>query len=222
MMGNYHARCGVGEKPEVVTPEAYLSLFGQIPKFDKLIATIRSREISASIILQSQSQLKTIYKDAAETILGNCDTMLFLGGKESSTLKEISETLGKETIDLYNTSDTRGQSRSYGMNYQKTGKELMSRDELAVMDGSKCILQLRGVRPFFSDKFDITKHKRYKELSDYDKKNEFDVEAYMRHRMEVKLTRTQEFDLYAFSEESLAQELNTENKEAEHVKDLDT
>lgn len=121
-MGNYHARCGVGEKPEVVTPEAYLSLFGQIPKFDKLIATIRSREISASIILQSQSQLKTIYKDAAETILGNCDTMLFLGGKESSTLKEISETLGKETIDLYNTSDTRGQSRSYGMNYQKTGQ----------------------------------------------------------------------------------------------------
>ena len=195
---------------------------GQIPKFDKLIATIRSREISASIILQSQSQLKTIYKDAAETILGNCDTMLFLGGKESSTLKEISETLGKETIDLYNTSDTRGQSRSYGMNYQKTGKELMSRDELAVMDGSKCILQLRGVRPFFSDKFDITKHKRYKELSDYDKKNEFDVEAYMRHRMEVKLTRTQEFDLYAFSEESLAEELNTENKEAGHVKDLDT
>ena len=195
---------------------------GQIPKFDKLIATIRSREISASIILQSQSQLKTIYKDAAETILGNCDTMLFLGGKESSTLKEISETLGKETIDLYNTSDTRGQSRSYGMNYQKTGKELMSRDELAVMDGSKCILQLRGVRPFFSDKFDITKHKRYKELSDYDKKNEFDVEAYMRHRMEVKLTRTQEFDLYEFSEESLAGELNTENKEAGHVKDLDT
>lgn len=195
---------------------------GQIPKFDKLIATIRSREISASIILQSQSQLKTIYKDAAETILGNCDTMLFLGGKESSTLKEISETLGKETIDLYNTSDTRGQSRSYGMNYQKTGKELMSRDELAVMDGSKCILQLRGVRPFFSDKFDITKHKRYKELSDYDKKNEFDVEAYMRHRMEVKLTRTQEFDLYEFSEERLAEELNTENKEAEHVKDSDT
>ena len=124
MMGNYHARCGVGEKPEVVTPEAYLSLFGQIPKFDKLIATIRSREISASIILQSQSQLKTIYKDAAETILGNCDTMLFLGGKEGTTLKEISETLGKETIDLYNTSDTRGQSRSYGLNYQKTGKDM--------------------------------------------------------------------------------------------------
>lgn len=122
MMGNYHARCGAGEKPEVETPEAYLSLFGQIPKFDKLIATIRSREISASIILQSQSQLKTIYKDAAETISGNCDTMLFLGGKESTTLKEISETLGKETIDLYNTSDTRGQSRSYGLNYQKQGR----------------------------------------------------------------------------------------------------
>ncbi len=167
---------------------------GQIPKFDKLIATIRSREISASIILQSQSQLKTIYKDAAETIQGNCDTMLFLGGKESSTLKDISETLGKETIDLYNTSDTRGQSRSYGLNYQKTGKELMSRDELAVMDGNKCILQLRGVRPFLSDKFDITRHKRYKELSDYDKKNAFDVEAYMKHQL--KLRMKEEFDLY--------------------------
>ena len=167
---------------------------GQIPKFDKLIATIRSREISASIILQSQSQLKTIYKDAAETIISNCDTMLFLGGKESSTLKEISETLGKETIDLYNTSDTRGNSPSFGTNYQKTGKELMSRDELAVMDGSKCILQLRGVRPFLSDKFDITKHKRYKELSDFDKKNEFDVERYLKH--ELRLLTTEEFDLY--------------------------
>lgn len=167
---------------------------GQIPKFDKLIATIRSREISASIILQSQSQLRTIYKDAAETIIGNCDTMLFLGGKESSTLKEISETLGKETIDLYNTSDTRGNSPSFGTNYQKTGKELMSRDELAVMDGSKCILQLRGVRPFLSDKFDITKHKRYKELSDFDKKNEFDVERYLKH--ELRLLTTEEFDLY--------------------------
>ncbi len=124
MMGNYHARCGAGEKPEVETPEAYLSLFGQIPKFDKLIATIRSREISASIILQSQSQLKTIYKDAAETISGNCDTMLFLGGKESTTLKEISETLGKETIDLYNTSDTRGQSRSYGLELSKNRKRI--------------------------------------------------------------------------------------------------
>lgn len=161
------------------------SNIGQIPKFDKLIATIRSREISASIILQSQSQLKTIYKDAAETIIGNCDTMLFLGGKESSTLKEISETLGKETIDLYNTSDTRGSNRSYGLNYQKTGKELMSRDELAVMDGNKCILQLRGVRPFLSDKFDITKHPRYKELSDYDDNNEFDIEKYLEHKYAV-------------------------------------
>ena len=166
---------------------------GQIPKFDKLIATIRSREISASIILQSQSQLKTIYKDASETILGNCDSMLFLGGKESTTLKEISETLGKETIDLYNTSDTRGQSRSYGTNFQKTGKELMSRDELAVMDGDKCILQLRGVRPFLSNKFDITSHKRYKELSDYDKKNTFDVEEYLGHRL--KLRADEEFEL---------------------------
>ena len=159
------------------------SNIGQIPKFDKLIATIRSREISASIILQSQSQLKTIYKDAAETITGNCDTVLFLGGKESSTLKEISETLGKETIDLYNTSDTRGTSQSYGLNYQKTGKELMSRDELAVMDGNKCILQLRGVRPFLSNKYDITKHKRYKELSDANKRNAFDVEKYLEHKL---------------------------------------
>ena len=159
---------------------------GQIPKFDKLIATIRSREISASIILQSQSQLKSIYKDAAETIIGNCDTTLFLGGKESSTLKEISETLGKETIDLFNTSDTRGQSRSYGLNYQKTGKELMTKDELAVMDGGKCILQLRGVRPFLSDKFDITRHKRYKELSDFSKKNAFDVEQYMRCQLRMR------------------------------------
>jgi type IV secretion system protein VirD4 len=159
---------------------------GQIPKFDKLIATIRSREISASIILQSQSQLKSIYKDAAETIIGNCDTTLFLGGKESSTLKEISETLGKETIDLFNTSDTRGQSRSYGLNYQKTGKDLMTKDELAVMDGGKCILQLRGVRPFYSKKFDITAHKRYKELSDFDKKNAFDVEQYMRCKLRMR------------------------------------
>ena len=169
---------------------------GQIPKFDKLIATIRSREISASIILQSQSQLKTIYKDAAETIIGNCDSMLFLGGKESSTLKEISETLGKETIDLYNTSDSRGQSRSYGMNYQKTGKDLMSRDELAVMDGGKCILQLRGVRPFLSDKYDITKHKHYKELSDYDERNRFDVESYLKH--ELKLYKNQPIELCTY------------------------
>lgn len=172
------------------------SNIGQIPKFDKLIATIRSREISASIILQSQSQLKTIYKDAAETILGNCDTLLFLGGKETSTLKEISETLGKETIDLYNTSDTRGNSRSYGLNYQKTGKELMSRDELAVMDGNKCILQLRGVRPFLSDKYDITKHKRYKELADYSEKNEFDIEKYLEHKLIV--SKDEEFEMYEY------------------------
>ena len=190
---------------------------GQIPKFDKLIATIRSREISASIILQSQSQLKTIYKDAAETITGNCDTMLFLGGKESTTLKEISETLGKETIDLYNTSDTRGQSRSYGLNYQKTGKELMSRDELAVMDGNKCILQLRGVRPFYSDKFDITKHKRYKQLSDYDKKNEFHVEEYMKHQMEVRLDPEEQFDLYMYESSELEEQSNSENEGTEHV-----
>ena len=204
MMGNYHARCGAGEKPEVETPEAYLSLFGQIPKFEKLIATIRSREISASIILQSRSQLKTIYKDAAETIEGNCDTMLFLGGKESSTLKEISEILGKETIDLYNTSDTRGSNRSYGLNYQKTGKELMSKDELAVMDGNKCILQLRGVRPFLSDKFDITKHKRYKELSDYDKKNKFDIQKYLEHKLILK--KDMVFEMYEcnVSEEEVA------------------
>lgn len=170
------------------------SNIGQIPKFDKLIATIRSREISASIILQSQSQLKTIYKDAAETITGNCDTVLFLGGKESSTLKEISETLGKETIDLYNTADTRGTSQSYGLNYQKTGKELMSRDELAVMDGNKCILQLRGVRPFLSNKYDITKHKRYKELADEDERNAFDVEKYLEHKLVF--SQDTEFEVY--------------------------
>lgn len=159
---------------------------GQIPQFDKLIATIRSREISASIILQSKSQLKAIYKDNADTIEGNCDTTLFLGGKEKTTLKEMSEILGKETIDLYNTSDTRGQSPSYGLNYQKTGKELMSQDEIAVMDGGKCIMQLRGVRPFFSDKFDITKHKRYKELSDFDEANLFDVEAFLSTKLKMK------------------------------------
>ena len=173
-----HVRCLLDEFANI----------GQIPKFDKLIATIRSREISAAIILQSQSQLKSIYKDSADTIIGNCDTTIFLGGKETTTLKEMSEMLGKETIDLYNTSDTRGTNRSYGINYQKTGKELMSRDELAVMDGGKCILQLRGVRPFLSDKYDITRHKRYKQLSDFDKRLAFDVEKYMRHRLIVKDT----------------------------------
>ena len=171
-----HVRCLLDEFANI----------GQIPKFDKLIATIRSREISASIILQSQSQLKAIYKDNADTIIGNCDTTLFLGGKETTTLKEMSEMLGKETIDLYNTSDTRGTNRSYGLNYQKTGKELMTKDELAVMDGGKCIMQLRGVRPFFSNKYDITKHKRYKYLSDYNSKLAFDIEKYMSRKLVLK------------------------------------
>ena len=149
---------------------------GQIPQFDKLIATIRSREISASIILQSQSQLKAMYKDSADTILGNCDTTLFLGGKEKTTLKEMSELLGKETIDLYNTSETRSNQKSFGLNYQKTGKQLMTEDEIAVMDGGKCILQIRGARPFFSDKYDITKHKNYRYLADENEKNRYKVE----------------------------------------------
>lgn len=171
-----HVRCLLDEFANI----------GQIPKFDKLIATIRSREISASIVLQSQSQLKALYKDSADTIVGNCDTTIFLGGKESSTLKEMSEMLGKETIDLFNTSDTRGTSRSYGINYQKTGKDLMTKDELAVMDGGKCIVQVRGVRPFLSDKYDITKHKRYHQLSDYNPKLAFDIERYMSHRLILK------------------------------------
>ena len=161
-----HVRCLLDEFANI----------GLIPKFEKLIATIRSREISACIILQAQSQLKSIYKDNADTIVGNCDSTLFLGGKERTTLKELSESLGKETIDLYNTSETRSNQKSFGLNYQKTGKELMSQDEITVMDGGKCIYQLRGVRPFLSDKFDITKHKNYKLLEDYDKRNLFDVE----------------------------------------------
>ena len=158
---------------------------GQIPNFDKLIATIRSREISASIILQSQSQLKTIYKDAADTIVGNCDSTLFLGGKEKSTLKEISELLGKETIDLYNQSENRGSQISHGLSYQKLGKELMSQDELAVMDGGKCIYMLRGVRPFLSEKYDLTKHPNYKYTADADPKNVFDMERYMKKQRSV-------------------------------------
>ena len=167
-----HVRCLLDEFANI----------GLIPKFEKLIATIRSREISASIILQAQSQLKAIYKDNADTIVGNCDSTLFLGGKEKTTLKELSETLGKETIDLYNTSETRSNQKSFGLNYQKTGKELMSQDEITVMDGSKCIFQLRGVRPFLSDKYDITKHKNYRLLEDYDKKNLFDIESYMKRK----------------------------------------
>ncbi len=168
---------------------------GQIPNFDKLIATIRSREISASIILQSQSQLKTIYKDAADTIVGNCDSTLFLGGKEKSTLKEISELLGKETIDLYNQSENRGSQVSHGLSYQKLGKELMTQDELAVMDGGKCIFMLRGVRPFLSDKYDLTRHPHYRYTADADPKNVFDMERYMKkQRAVVKPTDT--FDVY--------------------------
>lgn len=180
-----HVRCILDEFANI----------GQIPNFDKLIATIRSREISASIILQSQSQLKSIYKDAADTIAGNCDTALFLGGKEKSTLKEISEILGKETIDSFNTSENRGTQVSHGLNYQKLGKELMTQDELAVMDGGKCILQVRGVRPFFSDKYDIMRHPNYKYLADADKKNEFNIERYMKKKIPV-VRQDEPFDLY--------------------------
>lgn len=172
-----HVRCLLDEFANI----------GLIPKFEKLIATIRSREISASIILQAQSQLKAIYKDHADTIVGNCDSTLFLGGKEKTTVKELSETLGKETIDLYNTSETRSNQKSFGLNYQKTGKELMSQDEITVMDGGKCIYQLRGVRPFLSDKFDITKHKNYKLLEDYDGRNGFDIEKYITRKGKAKI-----------------------------------
>ena len=171
-----HVRCLIDEAANI----------GQIPKLEKLMATIRSREISACLVLQAQSQLKALYKDNADTIIGNCDSMIFLGGKEKTTLKDLSETLGKETIDMFNTSDTRGTQRSYGLNYQKLGKELMSMDELAVMDGGKCILQLRGVRPFLSDKYDITKHPNYKYLSDFDKRNTFNIEKYLSTKLKVK------------------------------------
>ncbi|MCH5201477.1 MAG: type IV secretory system conjugative DNA transfer family protein, partial [Oscillospiraceae bacterium] len=180
-----HVRCLLDEFANI----------GQIPKFEKLIATIRSREISASIILQSQSQLKAIYKDNADTIVGNCDTTLFLGGKEKTTLKEISEILGKETIDSFNTGESRGREISHSLNYQKLGKELMTQDEIAVMDGGKCILQLRGVRPFFSDKFDITKHPKYKYLSDADPKNAFDMEKHIKRRPAV-VKPDEVFDFY--------------------------
>lgn len=172
----YHVRCLLDEFANI----------GQIPNFEKLIATIRSREISASVVLQSKSQLKAIYKDHANTIEGNCDTTLFLGGKEKDTLKDLAEILGKETIDLYNTSENRGQQQSYGMNYQKVGKDLMSQDEIAILDGEKCIMQLRGVRPFLSKKYDICNHENYKILSDYDKKNIFDVEKYIKYERQTK------------------------------------
>ena len=187
---------------------------GQIPNFDKLIATIRSREISASIILQSQSQLKTIYKDAADTIVGNCDVTLFLGGKEKGTLKEISELLGKETIDSLSQSENRGAQTSHGLSYQKLGKELMTQDEIAVMDGGKCILQLRGVRPFFSDKFDITKHPRYQYLSDADKRNVFDVERYMKRRPAI-VKPDEPFDMYELNASNLEPDNNNSTKRKE-------
>ena len=199
-----HVRCLLDEFANI----------GQIPNFDKLIATIRSREISASIILQSQSQLKTIYKDAADTIVGNCDCTLFLGGKEKGTLKEISELLGKETIDSLSQSENRGAQTSHGLSYQKLGKELMTQDEIAVMDGGKCILQLRGVRPFFSDKFDITKHPRYQYLSDADKRNVFDVERYMKRRPAI-VKPDEPFDMYELNASDLEPDNNNSTKRKE-------
>ena len=201
-----HVRCLLDEFANI----------GQIPNFDKLIATIRSREISASIILQSQSQLKTIYKDAADTIVGNCDVTLFLGGKEKSTLKEISELLGKETIDSLSQSENRGAQTSHGLSYQKLGKELMTQDEIAVMDGGKCILQLRGVRPFFSDKYDLTKHPRYKYLSDADKKNVFDVERYMKRRPAI-VKPDEPFDMYELSAKDLTDEPNNNSTKRKEI-----
>lgn len=171
-----HVRCLIDEMANI----------GQIPNLEKLVATIRSREISACLILQTQSQLKAIYKDNADTIIGNMDSVLFLGGKEQTTLKSMEETLGKETIDTYNTGESRGREVSHSMNYQKLGKSLMSMDELAVMDGSKCILQLRGVRPFFSNKYDITQHPNYKYLSDADKRNALDIEKFLSTRLRPK------------------------------------
>ena len=198
---DYHVRCLLDEFANI----------GEIPQFEKLIATIRSREISASIILQAKSQLKAIYKDNADTIEGNCDTMLFLGGKEKSTLKEISESLGKETIDSFNTSTNRGQSESYGMNYQKLGKELKSQDELAVMDGGKCILQVRGVRPFFSDKFDITRHKQYPMLLDDNPEMGFNIEKFVSDQkaMRLRLSRQEKFTGYGVDMTAAGQEVTT-------------
>lgn len=182
-----HVRCLIDEAANI----------GQIPNLEKLMATIRSREISACLVLQAQSQLKALYKDSADTIIGNCDSRIFLGGSESTTLKELSAALGKETIDTFNTGESRGRETSHSLNYQKLGKELASVDELAVLDGSKCILQLRGVRPFMSNKYDITKHPKYKYLSDYDKKNEFDIEKFLSTRL--KLKPDERFDVYEVS-----------------------
>lgn len=171
-----HVRCLIDEMANI----------GQIPNLEKLVATIRSREISACLVLQAQSQMKAIYKDNADTIIGNMDSRIFLGGSEPTTLKELNQALGKETIDTFNTSNTRGNSPSYGMNYQKLGKDLASVDELAVLDGSKCILQLRGVRPFLSDKYDLTQHPNFKLTADYDKRNEFKIEKFLSHRLRLK------------------------------------
>ena len=171
-----HVRCLIDEAANI----------GQIPRLEKLVATIRSREISCCLVLQAQSQLKAIYKDNADTIIGNMDTSIFLGGKEPTTLKELSAALGKETIDTFNTGESRGREVSHSLNYQKLGKELMSQDELAVMDGGKCVLQLRGVRPFLSNKYDITKHPNYKYTSDFDKRNELDIECFLSHRLRLK------------------------------------
>ena len=191
-----HVRCLLDEVANIT-----------IPNLERLISVFRSREISACLVVQAQSQLKAIYKENADTIIGNCDTTLFLGGKEKTTLKEISEVLGKETIDSFNTSENRGRDVSHGLNYQKLGKELMSQDEIAVMDGGKCILQLRGVRPFFSDKFDITRHPKYKYLSDYDKKNTFDIEQFLkRQRRPVIVKPDTVFDYYEIDEADLQED----------------
>ena len=189
-----HVRCLIDEAANI----------GQIPNLEKLVATIRSREISACLVLQAKSQLKAIYKDNADTIIGNMDSQIFLGGSEQTTLKELNTSLGKETIDMYNTGESRGQSQSYNLNYQKLGKDLMSIDELAVMDGSKCILQLRGVRPFLSDKYDLTQHPNYRLTSDYDKKNYFDVEKFLRHKLQ--LNKRDVYDVIEVDENEPSQE----------------
>ena len=188
----FHVRCLIDEAANI----------GQIPNLEKLMATIRSREISACLVLQAQSQLKALYKDSADTIIGNCDSRIFLGGSEPTTLKELSEALGQETIDTFNTGESRGRETSHSLNYQKLGKKLMSIDELSVLDGSKCVLQLRGVRPFLSNKYDITKHPNYKYLSDYDKKNEFDVEKFLSTKLKVK--PDEEYDVYEIAVEETA------------------
>ena len=204
-----HVRCLIDEMANI----------GQIPKLEKLMATIRSREISACLILQTQSQLKAIYKDNADTIQGNCDAVLFLGGKEKTTLKDLTESLGKETIDIANTGESRGREKSFSTNYQRLGRELMSMDELTVLDGSKCILQLRGVRPFLSRKYDITKHPNYKYLSDYDPKNAFDIAAFV--ACHLKLQANEETDAYEMdvTEADLQQEAEEQQEPDDEVSD---